>query len=87
MNIDVPTWFLNRECPECNQGDTLTYVKCSECNLIFLTCEETGTVFPDGLESEELLQFEGGCFVCHANVQPVTGDEMQGLGYAAGEYH
>jgi hypothetical protein len=44
VHIDPPTWYLNQDCPCCDQG-ALAFYTCPTCGLVVLICGELPTVF------------------------------------------
>lgn len=87
MNFVAPVWYLNQECPECEQGNSLLYIRCLSCNATFLICEETKSVFVEGIGGSTLLNFEDRCLLCESGTRPVTGDEMLTLGFLPSDYN
>ena len=87
MKIVSPVWYLNRHCPHCGQGDALSYVTCDGCSSTFLLCEETNEVLRELDAADARNEFHGECLTCGLEVRPVTGEEMQELGFRVEDYH
>jgi len=94
MEIDKPVWRTKQSCPCCGQGG-LAFSTCPGCGYMVLVCEEVDTVFPAkrDLSCAPIGGVEDAAFVCPGCHQvPVnefrdsTADEIQQLGFQAGEY-
>jgi Zn-finger nucleic acid-binding protein len=88
MQIDSPTWYLNQDCPCCNQG-TLAFQTCPTCQLVVLTCGELGLIFEisDQRCGAELGQFGTGgvCPKCgvstYSSFRNSSSGEIRALGF------
>ncbi len=91
MNIVDPIWYLNKVCSRCEQGDSLTYLRCTQCAAFILICEEELIEFI-GLDPNELVygrDLIDSCSNCDAvnTLRDVTSHEMNELGFAKDAYH
>ena len=91
MNIVAPTWHLNKVCPRCSQGDSLSYQKCSICGRFVLGCDEENIEF-EGLDQNDLIyarDYAGSCNQCGnpGSLRDVTSEEMLELGLTKDDYH
>lgn len=90
MNIVDPTWNLNKECPHCEQGDSLRFQLCEECHNFVLICFEELVEF-EGIDPNELeyaREFSGMCRKCAGgHLRDVSSDEMHSLGFTNDDYH
>jgi len=88
MNFTTPVWALNKPCPRCGQGLSLSFNTCQKCKRIVLICTEEFSLFPD---PKNLTRFEiwvDNCPTCNEECpwEFSNSEEIQALGFKVGEY-
>jgi hypothetical protein len=90
MNFVEPTWWLNKVCPVCRQGSSLSFSTCNNCKKVVLHCEEEGTLFPDPKNLKKFVSDEWNYSCPHCketgSLESSTSDEIQAFGFSVGEY-
>jgi hypothetical protein len=95
VQIDPPTWNLNRGCP-CGGEFGPEFSTCPTCGFVVLICGELGTVYEisDKRRGDVLGLFggEGTCLRCgvteYSSFRNSSSDEIRGLGFQWPEdYH
>jgi hypothetical protein len=96
MEIVSPTWWLkNRRCDCCSEQGALCFSTCPNCSQVILICDEVGTVFPNPTDLTQAIYgaIEATSYVCpsckkvsFAGFRNSTSDEIQNLGFVAGDY-
>ena len=94
MNVGSPVFFLNRPCPFCDQGSSLCFTKCRNCESTVLICDEQGITFPSPTQidlavEDHVKDYDGNCPKCGAieSLRDLTGEELQEFGYSIEDYH
>jgi len=94
MDIKPPTWALKAErCSYCEEGE-LVFSRCPSCGVVVFICGECGTVFEiqAGRRGREVGDTSGAtlCQACgsspHHEFPSASAEEIQGLGFAVGDY-
>lgn len=91
MEIDAPKWESAKEvCPcECD-GAELIFTACPSCGDVVLICGELGTVFHIEEKKRGSVIAEPLCRKCgrvaYEGFRSASSDEIQALGFQAGDY-
>ena len=94
MKVDPPSWQLKSErCSVCGQGE-LVFSRCPACATVVLICAECSAVF--SIQEKKPAAETGNmsaatrCHSCggpaHRDFPVATAEEIQAVGFAAGEY-
>ena len=95
MNVEPPSWELkSHRCAYCGGQGELIFSRCPACSTIVLICAECGTVYAiqEKRPGAEVGDTSGStlCKSCggpkHQDFPPATAEEIQALGFVAGEY-
>ena len=90
MNFVEPIWWLNKCCPICEQGSSLSFNTCSNCRKVVLHCDEDGSIFSNPKNLKELVSDEWNYNCPHCkeqnSLESSTSEEIQALGFSAEEY-
>jgi hypothetical protein len=96
MEIESPLWRLkNQRCYCCDGEGFLCFSACPHCSHVILVCDEVDTVYPNPKDLTQLYlgDFADPSFVCPEcgevpvyDFRDATSDEIQRLGFLAGDY-
>ena len=96
MNIVSPTWCLKTpRCECCSEQGALCFSTCPNCGYVILVCDEVGTVFPNPKNLTEAIYgaIDTPSYLCPnckavslSEFRDSTSEEIQNLGFVAGEY-
>jgi len=94
MDIRPPIWELKAErCDNCEEGELL-FSKCPSCGVVVFICAECSTVYEiqNAKRGREIGDMSGTtrCHACsgphHNKFPPASSEEIQSLGFSAGDY-
>jgi hypothetical protein len=93
MKIVASVWHARRNCPVCEQGNSLAFRSCPRCALVIVLCEEEGSVFPNPRALDAPAQGLGSETACPScgevkigDFPPTTAQQLQELGLGLADY-